>query len=361
MKNILIIILSIVLFSSCTTKKEKEVKKLTSRFCLPDSIMSQIRTDAVSLKPVASELRLIGKVTFDQDKVVRVFPLVSGNVVEVKVSLGSNVKKGDIIAILKSPEMAGAQNDLVTAQSNLAVAEKNAAASSDMYKSGIISDKEFAASQKELEKAKSEMKKIQSVLSIYGDNGSSDYIVRSPISGYIVEKFINENMQIRPDNSTGLFTISDLRHVWVLANVYESDIAGIRENAPAEVTTISYPGKVFTGKIDKIYSVLDPNDKTMKVQVQLNNDDFLLKPEMFATVTVQQIDDNNMMAIPANSVIFDRNQYWVLVYKGKCDIQIRKIDIATTNTKYTYVRSGVKLGEKIINNRQLLIYNALTQ
>jgi cobalt-zinc-cadmium efflux system membrane fusion protein len=361
MKNIIFCILSLLVLISCSAKKEKETKTLIPHFCLPDSLMSQIKPDTVTLKPVANELRLIGKVTFDQDKVVRIFPLVSGNVVEVKVSLGSYVKKGEILAILKSPEMAGAQNEQVSAQSNLAITEKNFAATSDMFKSGIVSDKEFTAAQKELDKAKSELNRIQTVLSIYGDNGQSEYVVRSPISGYIVEKFINANMQIRPDNSTSLFTISDLRHVWVVANVYESDIAGIRENANVEVTTISYPGKVFTGKIDKIYNVLDPDDKTMKIQIQLNNDDFLLKPEMFATVTVHQVDDNNMLSIPASSVIFDRNQNWVLVYRDKCDIQIRKIDIASSNSKYTYIRSGLKLGELVISNRQVLIYNAITQ
>jgi cobalt-zinc-cadmium efflux system membrane fusion protein len=166
---------------------------------------------------------------------------------------------------------------------------------------------------------------------------------------------------MRPDNSANLFTISDLRHVWVDANVYESDIAGIRENADVEVTTISYPGKVFKGKINKIYNVLDPDDKTMKIQIQLDNDEFLLKPEMFANVTVHQVVETKMMAIPSASVIFDRNQNWVLVYKNKCDIQIRKIDIASSNSECTYVRSGVKPGERIICNRQVLIYNAITQ
>jgi membrane fusion protein, heavy metal efflux system len=354
------LISSLFIFYNCSFNKRSEAKIIAPKFCIPDSLMNQIKLDTVTLKPVYDELRLIGKISFNQDKVVRIYPLVSGNVVEVKVSLGSHVVKGEVLAVIKSSEMAGAANDLVTARSNLAIAEKNYAAASDMYKSGIMSDKEFTTSQKDLDKAKSELNRANTIISIYG-NGSKDYVITSPISGYIVEKFINANMQIRTDNSTNLFTISDLSKVWALANVYESDIAEIRENEQVEVTTISYPDRIFTGKIDKIYNVLDPESKTLKVQIQLDNKNYLLKPEMFVSAVVNHLTGKSMLAIPANSVIFDRNQYWVLVFKDKCNVEARKVDIVASNSNNTYIRSGVNPGEKVITNRQLLIYNAMNE
>lgn len=360
MRNIILLLL-LSLLASCFNNKTKEPEKTVAKFCVPDSLMNQIKVDTVNVKPVFNELNLIGKVTFDQEKVVRIYPLVSGNVTDVKVTLGSHVEKGQILAVIKSSEMAGAENDLVTARSNLAIAEKNFSAATDMNKSGILSDKEYTTAQKDLDKAKSELEKASTVLSIYGINTQHDYLVKAPISGFIVEKFVNTNMQIRSDNSANLFTISDLKNVWVLANVYESDIAGVKENENVEITTISYPDKKYSGKIDKIYNMLDPDNKTMKVLIKLNNDDYKLKPEMFAKVMVHQITDKLMLAIPSNAVIFDRNQYWVLVFNAKCDIQIRKIDKVAQNSSYTYVRSGLKEGDKVITNRQLIIYNAITQ
>lgn len=361
MKNILLVLLAFSLTTSCFNRTPKDPEKQSTRFCIPDSLMNQIKVDTVEIKPVFNELNLIGKVTFDQEKVVRIYPLVSGNVVDVKVTLGSHVEKGQILAVIKSSEMAGAENDLVAARSNLAVAQKNYSAAVDMNKSGILSDKEFTTAQKELDKAKSEFERASTVISIYGNNPQHDYQVKSPISGFVVEKFVNANMQIRSDNSANLFTISNLKNVWVLANVYESDIAGVKENENVEITTISYPDKKYTGKIDKIYNMLDPENKTMKVLIKLDNDDYKLKPEMFAKVMVHQVTDITMLAIPSNAIIFDRNQYWVLVYNDKCDIQIRKIDKIAQNSSFTYVRSGIKPGEKVITNRQLLIYNAITQ
>lgn len=360
MRNILLFGIVLLVLTNCTWRKNEEAKSDPAQFCIPDSLMNQIRFDTVSVKPVFNELSLIGKITFNQEKVVRIYPLVSGNVAEVRVSLGSYVNKGQVLAVIRSSEMATAENDLILAHSNVAIAEKNYAAAEDMNKSGIISDKEYTTFQKELEKAKSELNRASTVLSIYGD-GNKDYIVTSPISGYIVEKFVNANMQIRSDNGTNLFTISDLTKVWALANVYESDIAEISENEQVDIATISYPDKIFKGKIDKIYNVLDPDTKTMKVQIQLENKDYLLKPEMFISAVAHHKTDKVMLSIPAGSVIFDRNQYWVLVYKDKCNVKAQKVDIVSSNSVNSYVRSGVAPGDKVITNRQLLIYNAMNQ
>ncbi len=360
MKYQLAILLIIFLAAGCGRNDNPAPGKTAAKFCIPDSLQGQVKTDTVCRRPVVEELKLTGKVTFDQDKVVKLYPMVSGNVLEVNVALGDHVEKGAVLAVVNSAEIAGAENDIVTARANLAVSEKNLVAAEGLFKSGITSEKEYTAAMRETEKARSELKKAETVLSIFG-GGQSHYIIRSPVSGYVVEKFINPNMQIRPDNATNLFTISDLQRVWVLANVYESDIAGIAEKEKVSITTLSYRGRIFSGEIDKIYNVLDADNKTMKVRIQLDNPGNLLKPEMFANVIVQQDLDTTMLAVPAKSVVFDRNKYWVLVYGGPCNIQTRLIDIVRSTSLYTYIRSGVLPGERVITTRQLLIYNAMNQ
>jgi membrane fusion protein, heavy metal efflux system len=354
-----ILLLVFPLLAACSHKKN--ATPVASDFCIPDSLVNKVQIDTAALRPVTHDYNLVGKISFDQDHVVKIFPLVSGVVTDVKVSLGDYVKKGQILAIIKSTEMAGVQNDLVIASSNLAVAEKNYAATADMYKSGIISEKEYTSAKKELEKAQSEVNRASSVHSIYGNGSQSNYIVHAPISGYIVEKQISANMQMRPDNSSNMFTISDLQNVWVLANVYESDVAHIHQNEKVNVTTISYPDKRFAGTINKIYNVLDPDTKTMKIQINISNKEGLLKPEMFANVNVEQKTDSTMLCVPSNAVIFDRNQNWVVVYKDKCHVEARKIDIVSKNLGSAYIRSGLKPGEKVISSLQLLIYEAINQ
>jgi len=349
-----------LLLLSCNRKEPSGGNDKTTSFCIPDSLMEQIRFDTAKVLPLVNEFKLIGQITFDQEKVVKLFPMVSGNVVSVNTELGDFVKKDQVLATIHSTEMAGVQNDLVNAQANLAVAEKNLASTTDMYKGNIASENDFIAAQKEKEKAQSELERVKAVISIYGGK-QSDYIVKAPVSGFIVEKFINPDMQIRPDNGTNMFTISDLSKLWVLANVYESDIRNIRPGEEVQISTISYPGMIFKGTIDKIYNVLDNDSKTMPVRVQLENKDNLLKPGMFAEVVVHEKTDSCMLTVPANCLVFDRNKNWVVVYRNKCDLTAVPVDVVKTTSRYAYIRKGLNAGETVLTNRQLLIYSAITQ
>jgi membrane fusion protein, heavy metal efflux system len=359
LRGCIVIILCVILVQGCKNTVRKD--PVPDKFCIPDSLMRMIEIDTVKLSKSENEIKLIGKVSVDEEKVVKIFPLVSGLVTEVKVELGDNVRKGQILAVIKSSEVANIENDLVTAQSNLAVAKRNLSATEDLYKGGLTSEKEYITSQKELLKAESEQRRVNNIIEIYGSTENSEYIVKSPITGYIVEKFITPNMQIRPDNTSNLFSISDLKNVWVLANVYESDIASIHNGENVTISTIPYPDKYFKGVIDKVYNLLDPDNKTMKVRIQLENNEGLLKPEMFANVIVHQVKDSMMLSVPAKAVVFDRNKYWVVNYIDRCNVQIRQVDIITSTSLYSYIRSGLTSGERVIAKNQLLIYNELSQ
>ena len=352
-------IIGVILVSSCKNNIENIGKP--EKFCIPDSLMKSIKYDTVKVSKIENEINLIGKVTFNDEKVVKIYPLVSGIALDVKVQLGDHVEKGQVLAIIKSSEVANAENDLNSAQSNLEIAKKNLSSTEAMYKGGMASEKEYVTSQKELLKAESELKRVNNVLSVYGSTANSECIVKAPISGYIVEKFINPGVQIRTDNSANLFTISDLKKVWVIANVFESDIANIKEGESVVVTTISYPDKKLIGTIDKVYNVLDPDNKTMKVRIQLDNEEILLKPEMFANVIVRQELNESMVSVPSKSIVFDRNKYWVVVFTDKCNLQVKPIEIYKSSTFNTYISSGVKVGEKVLTTNQLLIFNALNQ
>jgi cobalt-zinc-cadmium efflux system membrane fusion protein len=145
-----------------------------------------------------------------------------------------------------------------------------------------------------------------------------------------------------------------------MANVYESNIKNITLGNSVDVTTISYPDKVFHGKVDKIMNVLDPTNKVMKVRIVLANPDYLLKPEMFANVNVSiKSTGTQMLTISSRAVIFDNSQNYVLVYKSNKDITIRPIQVSSTSGDKTYVVSGLTQGEKVIASDALLIYQQL--
>lgn len=328
-------------------------------FVLPDSLAKIIRIDSVSSSKVVNSITLTGKVTFNDDNVARIYPLVSGNINDIRVMLGDYVQQGQTLASIRSSEMAGYSNDMITAETNLAVAKKNLDATKDMYKSGLASGRDSLAAQAQYDQALAGLEKSKRILQLNGGSRNGDYQVKSPIAGFVVEKQATNNMAIRSDNSNNLFTISDLKNIWVIANVYESSISLIKTGDSVNITTLSYPGKIFRGKVDKIMNVLDPTNKVMKVRIVLQNPEYLLKPEMFANVTLNNVEDKQMLAIPSSALIFDHSQYYVLVYKSPSEIAIRAVQVSGTVGDKTYISEGLNDGEKVIGTQALLIYQEL--
>ncbi|HVZ95903.1 MAG TPA: efflux RND transporter periplasmic adaptor subunit [Chitinophagaceae bacterium] len=350
------LLFAVFLFSACNSPQPVADK---TKYIIADSLLKTLQIDTVTECPEVNSLTLTGKVSFNEDKVNRIYPMLSGVITGVNVQLGDYVQKGQTLGIIKSMEMAGYGSDLVTARTNLLVAQKNMDAAADMYKSGLMSEKDYITAQQMYKQAQAQLQRSAEVLQINGGNTSGEYVIHAPISGFIVEKNINNNMSIRSDNATNLFTISDLKDVWIIANVYESNISNIKLGDSADVTTLSYPDRIFHGKVDKVLNVLDPTNKVMKVRVVLPNADYALKPEMFASVHVTTPTGNNALCVPSSALIFDQSRYFILIYNSPSDVRIERVDILGSNGNRTYIKGNVQPGSKVIASNAILIYQAL--
>jgi cobalt-zinc-cadmium efflux system membrane fusion protein len=304
-------------------------------------------------------LSLTGKIMFNQDKVVKVFPLVSGHIDAVKAELGDYVKAGQVLAVMRSGDLADLEQAAVAAKGELSVALKNMQVAEDMTQAGLSSQRELIAAREQLSAAKGEVARVAERRRIVGGNGST-YIVKAPMSGFIVEKSAVAGMELRSDDPENLFTISNLDQVWVMANVYESDVANVKVGYPARITTLSYPDHPYSGRVDKIFNVLDPDSKTMKVRITLTNTDFHLKPEMFANVTLEYAGREQRVAIPASAIVFDKSRNFVVVVTPQNRSVIREVNVFKTVGNTAYLNSGLKPGERVVTREQLLIYNALS-
>lgn len=354
----LLLVSGTLLLQSCGSQENKPVAE-KEKFAIPDTVMRTLRIDTVSTSQLINAITLTGKVGSDEDHVVPVNALVTGNIQDVKVMLGDYVKAGQTLATIRSSEVAGYGNDLINAESNLRVSETNLQKTKDLYKSGLASMTDSLNAEVAVQQAKSELNRVHQVMKINGAGSAGSSVITAPISGFIVQKSAINNMLIRSDNNTALFTISDLKDVWIQANVYESNISSIKPGAAVDVTTLAYPGKVFKGKVDKIMNVLDPSSKVMKVRVVLSNPDYLLKPEMYASITVSDKENRECLSIPSQALIFDHSQYYVLVYNSKTDVKITPVQVINTVGDKTFLASGVNNGDKVIGSQAILIYNAL--
>lgn len=349
---------AVIFLSRCTPDKAAEPGD-SKAFVLSDTMMKSIVLDTVRVKPVNGVLNLNGKIIADENRQVEIFPIVGGNVLAVNAELGDYVHKNQTLAVIKSGEVAEYDRQLIDAQSDVLVAQKNLSVKQDLYDSKLSSDRELVAAQKDLEKAEAALKRIQETFSIYNFNRQSEYRLKAPINGFIVSKNITRDMTLPSDRSESIFTVAELDEVWAIANVYESDISRTQEGMSVEISTLSYPGRRIQGTIDKIFSVLDPDTKTMRVRIRIANKDFKLKPEMLATVKAKYNEDKILPAIPTSALIFDNSRQFVMIFKDRYNIETREVEVYRTTDDTTWLSSGIKPGEKVISHNQLFIYDAL--
>jgi cobalt-zinc-cadmium efflux system membrane fusion protein len=357
-KIMLLALLFLLNLNSC---KDQNVDAEQTQFQLNDNLLKLITIDTVRLIDAVNVLNLNGNVTFQSENMVEIFPMFGGNVTEVRAELGDYVKKGDILAVIRSSEIADFQQEEREAQSNLLVAQRNFEATRDMNKAGLMSDIELQEATAELNNAKAQLDRIKEVFSIYNIRNNSEFVIKAPISGFIVEKNITREMQLRDDRDLEIFTISKLDDIWVLASVYERDIGRVRQGNKVEIYVPAYPNMKFETTVDRIYNVLDPESNTLTIRMKLRNEQYLLKPGMFAKVLVFCNEDTRekLPSINEMALIFDSNKYFVVVVNGD-DFEIRQVEPNNLGASaYISIRNGLSVGERVVTKNALLVYNAV--
>lgn len=358
-QNILITIMAAITLAACD-KKTAEDKN--NQFVLSDTMSRMIAIDTVSYCNMDNQISLSGEVSFNENNVIKIFPRSSGQVLETRVSLGDHVSKGQALAIVKSADVAGDYSDLKSAEADLAIAKRQMDNEESLFKNGISSERDYTEAKENYQKALATKNKMISMININGGNNtnaSGQYIITSPIDGYVVAKNINAGDFIRSDNGNNLFTVSDLKNVWIYANVYETDIPKIKEGYKVTIIPMAYPDVTLYGKIDKLSQALDPETKTLRVRITLDNKDMMLKPEMFAKVIVDNMEGAKSICVPAAAILSQDGKNYVVTYNNDSDMSVAEVSIIKTVNNKTFVNSGVQPGQKIITKNQLLIFNQL--
>ena len=321
------------------------------------------RTDSVLLRNFEEELQFTGSIAFDQKKVDKVYSFVSGNVVDVRADLGAFVQKGQTLATVQSGDVSGVLKDQNIARASYDIAKRNADNTEQLYKTKFSSENDLVNARKQLEIASAELERSTQVLKLYGGASvgkQSVFTVKAPESGYVVERNVNPNMQIRSDNTDPLFTISNLDQVWVLINIYESDIQAVKQGQQVDITTPAYPGKVFTGKIENISQVVDNDSKVLQARVVLPNPDGMLKPDMFCTVKLHIEKPEKLLAVNPVSVIFSQDRYFVIKQIKEGEYKPVPVEILKNTSKYMYIKGDLKHGDRIVTEGALMLFSELT-
>ncbi len=345
-----------IAFTGCNDPK---IETLTSHFEITDSLLNRLKIDTVQQANGKIELTFSAKITANEDRKSELYPMVSGSVNDINVRLGDKVGAGQTLATLISGEMTGFNKEVVTADAEFNTSNRSLQQAEQLYASGFSSAKELEEARNDKKVKEAELKRAKAILKLNGGSKTGLYTVKSPIKGFVIEKNVTNNMQLRTDHDKSLFTIADISNVWAMISIYESDISRVNTGDEVQLSTLSYPEQVFKGKIDKIYNLIDQESKVMNARVVIANPNFLLKPGMLGTVRVSTQSERNLPLIHSKTVIFDSNKNYVLVVDSTNKVRIQPIEISRKSGNKVYISQGLKAGDRIIASRQVFLFENL--
>src|SRR6202030_3101641 len=271
-----------------------------------------------------TELNANGTVQPDVNKTIRVTSLGSGRVADLRVRLGDYVKKGQVLLVISSSDLAAAMGDYHKASADEALARKALERAQLLYSRGALAQKDLEVAENADGKAISDQQTAETRLRILGGDPahpSTMIELRAPVAGTIVEQNVAGFEGIKSlDNTPNLFTIADLSNVWVVCDVYENDLGEVHVGDPAEILLNALPDRVFKGSISDVSRVLDPNTRTAKVRLEVHNPG-IMRLGMFVTATFHGQDKQTTAAVPASAVLHLHDRDWVYAPAGEKTFQ----------------------------------------
>ena len=347
-----------------TSFSGKESKSATPElFTIPENQMSHVQVVTVEPVKLARVLRLTGAVAYNAFNTTPVITQVGGPVSRILAVPGERVKKGQPLLEVSSPDYSLLYAAYLKARDTLRVTDKNYARAQDLYAHHAIAERDLLQAESDRIQAQADLNAALLGLKILGipnpDDldkapSSAEIPLLAPIGGEIVERDVAPG-QLLQAGATQAFIISDMSSVWVLANVYQSDMAAVHVGDQVAVQTDSYPDK-FQGKISFISPALDPTTRTLQARIVVENPGEKLKNNMYVTATVNAGVEQNAIAVPDSSVLRDdENQPFVYVATGSNQFGRRAVEIGQSEAGKTQILKGLNPGDRVVGDGSLFL------
>ena len=304
---------------------------------------------------VPTRLDVTGSVNPDIAREVPVISLASGRVVDIRARLDDNVRKGQLLLKVQSPDITNAFDTYLKAKNDEQMANKAYVRTQDLYAHGAVALGILEQAEDTEDDAKADLVAAEGQLETLGvskEHPSNIVGINAPISGVIIAQNVT-NAAAAGVNFSGTstaFTIADLSVVWIICDVYENDIPKLQLGQPAQIVLNAYPGRVLTGRISDIGPVLDPSIRTAKVRIEVANPG-ILKLGMFVTATFESKTKQVHAVVPATSVLHLHDRDWVFVPTG--GKSFRRVEVHAGDMlpgDRQDILSGINVGQQVVSN-----------
>jgi membrane fusion protein, heavy metal efflux system len=334
-------------------------------FTVPQDQMAHVQVVTIEKSKVPRTLRLTGAVAYNAFKTTPVFSAVGGPVQEIIVEPGQVVHAGQTLLTVTSPDYSTARSAYLKAVSTFQLADKNYERAKDLLEHKAIAERDLQQAESDRAEALADQEAAADGLRALGihdpealmkepPKNTGQIPVPAPVAGQITELLVGPG-QLLQAGSTQCYTISDMSTVWVLVNIYQSDMAYVRVGDNVEITTDSYPD-TFHGKISYIADALDPNTRTLQARIVTQNPQYKLKKDMYVTANVHAGALADALTVPDSSVLRDtENAPFVYVQTDANKFARRLVKIGDSENGRTLVQDGLKEGERVIGNGSLFL------
>ncbi len=358
---------ALVLLSACGRSDQPPRSDAAAHPAVEKGMGSRVETAIVGFSSSRQTLALSGKVAYGEDRYSRISSPLQGRVVEVRAHLGDRVKAGDILLVVDSPDIAQAYSEYVKEDSELQYATRAHELAKDLYEDKALPLKDLKQAENELVKARAEFRRAKERLlslrialkelekPLDKQQITSRFEMKSPLTGIVVERTVTPGQSVTGDSDHVLFTIADLDRLQILADLYERDLALVKEGQSAVVKVEAYPDIDFPATVTAVGDIVDPGTRTIKVRAQVNNEAHKLKPEMFARLQLDVSDTAQFLTVPREAILEVDGKQFVYVVERSDRYVRREVKFVTVSPEQARILEGLSQGERIVTKGAVLI------
>ena len=337
---------------------------------LSDKQLTSVKVEPAGEHEFPVEKTAVGSIDFNEDMTVQIFTPYQGKIIALYAQVGDEVKKGQILFTIDSPDLLQAESTLIAAVGVMDLTTRNLARVQELYKTLAVSQAVVEQAVSDQMTAEGNLRAARDSVRIFGkSNAEIDRIVAertadptlvvpSSIDGRVTARNGQPGLFVQPANPPAPYSVADISTMWMLANIAESDVAALRVGQEVKVSLLAYPGKVFNGRIWSIDAMVDPNTHRMLVRSAIDDPDHQLRSGMFATYVIRTGDPVRSLAIPLDGVVREgdgTNTVWVTADRRK--FSQRVVTTGMQNGGYRQILEGLQPGELVATDGAVFLSN----
>jgi membrane fusion protein, heavy metal efflux system len=339
---------------------------------LSDSQLAAVKVEPVDLREFPVEKEAVGSIDFNEDMETQVFTPYQGKIISLFAEVGNDVKKGQTLFTIDSPDLLAAESNLIAAAGVLDLTSRNLARLQELYKTRAVSQAQLEQAVSDQQTAEGNLRAGRDAVRIFGKSeveidkivadrlADPTLVVASPIDGRITQRNAAPGLLVQPGNPPAPFVVADVDTMWMLANVAENDSPAFRVGQKLQVKISAFPNRVFDGKVTIVGAIVDPNTRRVLVRSEIEDPQHELRSGMFANFVISIANPVQSPAVPINGVVREGDgTQTVWVTSDRRRFTQRPVKIGIQRDGYRQILEGVQAGELVATDGAIFLSNML--